>query len=95
MVDHSETGKALEIRTLTEEVANLKGEFRDLAEGARGALVQQVETSPIASILIATGIGFLASFLIRLSHGSRARALNSRRSVRRARHRGDKRNALP
>ena len=82
---HVEIGKALDISALKDDFSNLSDDFRDATETAREALVHQVETSPLASILIAAGIGFLASQLLRLSRAPRLRAVPAPRPVRRAR----------
>lgn len=82
---HVEIGKALDIDALRDEVSNLGDDFRDATEVARDALVHQVETSPLASILIAAGIGFLASQLLGLTRAPRVRSSHTARPVRRGR----------
>jgi hypothetical protein len=72
VADDFEIGKAVDITTLSRDVESLKDEFRNLTKTAKASLVQQVEMSPLKSILIACGIGFLSSRLIRFSRPDRS-----------------------
>lgn len=89
MTEAFDIGKALDISTLSDDVASLRDDLRDLTEGARGALIEQVETRPIASLLAAAGVGFLASLLFRTARTPRVVVGRSRpRTARRGRRGG-------
>jgi hypothetical protein len=81
MAEVFEIAKTLAPDQLADRAEAMTRQVQDLRDTATGALVTQIEASPLKAIAVAAGVGYLASLLISIALSSRTQSAAPRRAA--------------